>query len=275
MTTKQLEQYVTEKYDKEMLIWEMLLDNNRTNSYIKYIKENVKGKVVVECGTGTGFFSWLSAKYGAKKVYSCEQSINLFNKLKERFNSIEEIEVVHCDVFSDDLPKGDIYLHELFGHCALGEGIMLFLLNCKRQNIENIQPRFLNLVSCNLKDNFLNKVPVTKETYDASDLDYDLRQFFDINNKEIDPNSLLFNNEYNIDLLSNKEMFSGDIFKLLELDYKTNSNTSYTYFEAGFSLDNFYSSFAKKQNHWEIDKQQTVGYTNVSRLFLKDINLRR
>ena len=31
MTSKQLEQYVTEKYDKEMLIWEMLLDSNRTN----------------------------------------------------------------------------------------------------------------------------------------------------------------------------------------------------------------------------------------------------
>ena len=46
MTSKQLEQYVTEKYDKEMLIWEMLLDSNRTNSYIKFIKENVKDKEV-------------------------------------------------------------------------------------------------------------------------------------------------------------------------------------------------------------------------------------
>lgn len=275
MTSKQLEQYVTEKYDKEMLIWEMLLDSNRTNSYIKFIKENVKDKVVVECGTGTGFFSWLSVKYGAKKVYSCEQSTNLFNKLNERFSSIDNIDVIQCDVFSDDLPIGDIYLHELFGHCALGEGLCVFLLNCKRQNIKNIYPNTLNLVSCNLKDDYLKKTPVTKETYDATDLDSDLKEFLEINNKEIDPNNLLFNNKYDIEELSEKEMFSGDIFNLLNLDYKTNSDTSYTYFEAGFNSDNFYSSFAKKQNHWEIDKQQTVGYTNLSRLFLKDINLRR
>ena len=63
-----------DKYVQEMMIWEMLLDSNRTNPYINFIKNNVKDKIVVECGTGTGFFSWLSIKYGAKKVYSCEKN---------------------------------------------------------------------------------------------------------------------------------------------------------------------------------------------------------
>ena len=35
-----------------MYVWEMLLDSNRTNAYIKYIKENVKDKVGVAMQIG-------------------------------------------------------------------------------------------------------------------------------------------------------------------------------------------------------------------------------
>jgi len=255
-------------YNNGFLIWEMLLDSNRTNAYIDFIKNNVKDKVVVECGTGTGFFSWLSAKYGAKKVYSCEQSIELCKELNERFKEIDNIEVIHSDIFSDILPKGDIYIHELFGHCALGEGLFYFLKNCKRQNIENIFPNNLKLISCNL-DNF-NQTVVSLDEFDASELDKDLIEFFAINNKEIEPNDLLFNSEYNI--TESSTMFEGNMFNLLNFESITNRKYLYTYFEAGFN-NNYYSSFAKHQNHWELEKQKTYAYTVSERLYVKDKNI--
>ncbi len=254
-----------DKYVQEMMIWEMLLDSNRTNPYINFIKNNVKDKIVVECGTGTGFFSWLSVKYGAKKVYSCEKNETTIKNLTERFKDIDRIEVVDVDVFNDVLPQGDIYIHELFGHCALIEGLMFFLANCQKQGISNIYPNNIKLISCNV-DNII-QTPVSIDNFDSSDLDIDLLNFFTANNKNIDPNNLLFNSEYNI--LEEKIMFEGDIFKLLNFDFPTNRKYLHTYFEAGFN-DDYYSSFAKKQNHWEVSKQPTYAYTVSARFYLQD-----
>ena len=252
-------------YNEEIMIWEMLLDSNRTNAYINFIKENVKDKVVIECGTGTGFFSWLSIKYGAKKVYSCEQSRELCANLQERFKEINNLEVINLDVFTDKLPEGDIYIHELFGHSALGEGIFYFLKNCMKQNIKNIYPNNLKLVSCNLTD--LTQTPISLKDFDDSDLDNDVIEFFKINNKQIDPNNLLFNTNYSI--TEAKSMFDGNIFDLLKFESVSNKKYLYTYFEAGFN-NNYYSSFEKRQNHWEVEKQKTYAYTVAKRLFVKD-----
>ena len=88
-----------------MYVWEMLLDSNRTNAYIKYIKENAKDKVVVDCGAGSGFFTWLSLKHGATKVYSLEINQQHYYSLKSRFRNNDNIEVLNIDIFNDELPK--------------------------------------------------------------------------------------------------------------------------------------------------------------------------
>jgi hypothetical protein len=260
-----------EAYNKGYIVWELLLDSNRTNSYTKFIRENVKDKIVVECGAGTGYFSWLCAKYGAKKVYSCEQSINLCNDLKERFSDIDNIEVVHCDVFKDNLPKGDIYIHELFGHTATGEGMYYFLHNCRRQNIKEIFPKYLNLVSCDF-ETIPNKIPVSLDTFDDSNVEDDLKDFLKLNNKEIDPKQCLYNYTYKINYASKKDMFRGELLDILQLGLAINPDKHFTYFEAGFDKENFYSSFAKKQNHWEIDKQKTHYYKQNSMEYVREIN---
>ena len=254
-----------ERYNQERIIWEILLDSKRTNAYINFIKDNVKDKIVIECGTGTGFFSWLSIKYGAKKVYSCEQSSVLSEKLQERFKDIDNLEVINLDVFTDKLPAGDIYIHELFGHGALSEGITYFLKNCRLQNIENIYPNNLKLVSCNLND--LTQTPVSLEDFDNSDLDKDLIKFLKINNKQIDPKNKLFNNNYSI--TESNLIFNGNIFDLLNFENIINRNYLYTYFEAGFD-NNYYSSFEKHQNHWEIRHQTTYSYIEDNRRLIKN-----
>ena len=83
--------------------------------------------------------------------------------LTERFKDIDQLEVVDVDVFNDVLPQGDIYIHELFGHCALIEGLMFFLANCQKQGISNIYPNKIKLISCNV-DNIIQAVEETKNS---------------------------------------------------------------------------------------------------------------
>jgi len=66
-------------------------------------------------------------------------------------------------------------------------------------------------------------------------------------------------------------MFIGEVLDLLKLDLNTNISNQFTYFEAGFSLDNFYSSFAKKQNHWGIDKQKTGYYKQNTIEYIREL----
>ena len=41
-----------EAYNNGYLVWELLLDSNRTNSYTKFIRENVKDKIVIDKAIG-------------------------------------------------------------------------------------------------------------------------------------------------------------------------------------------------------------------------------
>lgn len=245
-----------------MYVWEMLLDSNRSNAYIKFIKQHANNKVIVDCGAGAGFFTWLSLKYGAKKVYSCEINTGHYHALRNKFKNLNKVirsdnkvEVLNIDIFNDTLPKGDIYIHEIFGHCALTEGIIFFLDNCQKQQIHNIFPNNLRLTSCKLQH--LQQKPVTLEDFDDSKMDEDLIEYFKINNKKIDPNKYLYNSNYTIESDSKEVIFDSNIFDLLDLNFKPSG--TYTYFEAGFD-DEYYSSFVKKQNSWEIKKQVTYPY---------------
>ena len=79
----------------DMYVWEMLLDSNRSNAYIKYIKENAKDKVIVDCGAGSGFFTWLSLKYGASKVYSCEINLPVLQYLTKKIQKHKSRNLKH------------------------------------------------------------------------------------------------------------------------------------------------------------------------------------
>jgi len=238
-----------------MYVWEMLLDSNRTNPYIKYLRQHAKDKVIVDCGAGAGFFTWLSLKYGAKKVYSCEINFPSYNILRSKYRDTDQVEVLNIDLFNDTLPKGDIYIHELFGHCALTEGIIFFLDNCQKQQIHNIFPNNLRLISCEIEH--LQQKPVTLENFDDSNLDKDLIEYFKLSNKTINPDKYLHNTNYTIAKDSKEIIFDSNIFDLLNMNFVAKG--THTYFEAGFD-DEYYSSFAKKQNSWEIKKQVTYPY---------------
>jgi len=236
-----------------MYVWEMLLDYNRSNAYIDYIKRHAKNKIIVDCGSGSGFFTWLSIKYGAKKVYSLEINQQHYYSLKSKFRNNDNIEVLNLDIFNDNLPKGDIYIHEIFGHCALSEGLLFFLNNCQKQQIHNVYPNNLKLTSCNLTHVQQQLV----EDVDYSKLDENIKEYYQLSNKSIKPNDYLYNSDYT--MVDKKLIFNSNIFDLLDLKFDFDEKLKYTYFEAGFN-DEYYSSFAKKQNQWEIKKQLTYPY---------------
>lgn len=111
------------------------LDPERTNAIANYIKDNIKGKTLVDCGTGGGLFSWLGYKYGAKHIIALDQISESVDAVKEL---VPGVEAHHCDLFYDDLPKGEdyIYVHELFGHVVWDEYCFKFFDNLQRQGID-------------------------------------------------------------------------------------------------------------------------------------------
>jgi hypothetical protein len=131
------------------MIWTTALafDVVRNDAYINFIRDNVRGKVVVDCGSGSGIWTWVSLYYGATHVYCIDVHAPTLEHLHKIFDDDSRVTVLNLNIFEDQLPKGDIYIHELFGVDPFGEGILTFLKNCKSQNITSIYPSELKLFS--------------------------------------------------------------------------------------------------------------------------------
>jgi type I protein arginine methyltransferase len=63
-----------ENYGRKAIHEEMLNDKIRCERYKDAIAANVKGKIVLDVGAGTGFLSVIAAKAEAKHVYAVEFS---------------------------------------------------------------------------------------------------------------------------------------------------------------------------------------------------------
>jgi protein arginine N-methyltransferase 1 len=58
---------------------QMIADNVRTNAYARALRQAIKpGSVVVDIGTGTGFFAMLACQYGAGRVYALEPDNSIY-----------------------------------------------------------------------------------------------------------------------------------------------------------------------------------------------------
>lgn len=97
----------------------MLTDKHRMDAYTKTLRETVgKDSVVLDLGSGTGFFSIFASRLGAKKVYAVETNslVHLSKQFAQTHDCAGKIEFI--DKFSDEIEleeKADILICDLHG----------------------------------------------------------------------------------------------------------------------------------------------------------------
>jgi len=130
-------------------------DSQRNTSYENWISENVKDKIVIDLGAGSGILCYLAVKYGAKKVYALERRGELIDRMKEILG--DSVEYIHGDLLETELPKCDIYLHEWLTSELWNE--KRFLKNFYEEGDKELEVgHILDLVEYATKHNFIDKL---------------------------------------------------------------------------------------------------------------------
>jgi amino acid adenylation domain-containing protein len=123
-------------YD-DLLYHLMSSDEHRMHAYRQAIGLAVKGKVVLEIGSGQdAILAQLCVEAGARKVYSVELLEEMYVKAKtviERLGLTDRIELIHGDITKVELPElADVCVSALVGPIGGTEGVS-FLLNSARR----------------------------------------------------------------------------------------------------------------------------------------------
>jgi type I protein arginine methyltransferase len=97
----------------------MIADPARTGSYIRAIKAAVRpGSVVVDVGSGSGFFALVACRAGARHVYAIDEAdiVQLGRQLATANNFADRIEFLQADSRQIDLPeRADVIVSDLRG----------------------------------------------------------------------------------------------------------------------------------------------------------------
>ena len=106
----------------------MLDDQARNIFYRQMLKDQVKGKVVVDLGSGTGMWTIESLSQGAKFVYVVERNPLLVQYLSHIFKD-QPVKIIsgpieELSIASFDQGAPEVIVHELFGIAGLGEGVI-------------------------------------------------------------------------------------------------------------------------------------------------------
>jgi amino acid adenylation domain-containing protein len=118
-------------YD-ELAYHAMTSDERRNESYRAAIREKVRGRVVVEVGTGPeALLARFCAEAGARKVYAVELLPDTFERARARVAELglgERIEVIHGDATRVTLPEpADVCVSEIVGSLGGSEGAAVIL----------------------------------------------------------------------------------------------------------------------------------------------------
>jgi type I protein arginine methyltransferase len=98
---------------------DMILDRHRLDPYVRALKAAIKpGAVVLEIGTGTGFFAVLACKFGAQKVYAIEpdDAILVARQVAIDNDCADKIQFIQALSTQVDLPERvDVMISDLRG----------------------------------------------------------------------------------------------------------------------------------------------------------------
>ena len=123
-------------YD-EILYYAMTNDELRNKSYRAAINRLVKGKVVVEIGTGKDLIlSRFCLEAGAEKVYAIEAMDESFRSARETANELglqEKLVLIHGHSAAVELPEQvDVCVSEIIGTIGGSEGVATVLNDARR-----------------------------------------------------------------------------------------------------------------------------------------------
>lgn len=229
----------------------LIYDYVRNSAYLNFLKNNAKDKIVVDCGAASGIWTWVALYYGAKHVFAIDRRRTAISHLTKIFADDSRVTVLDLDLFKDQLPVGDIYVHEIFDDNLFREGLLFFLNNCRRQNISQIYPNKIKLFSLTE----LSAIPLKSRgniEYNFENLDNCLKKLINFISAKYEQNvdaASFISKLYNNKITANKQqIWEGNIFDLLDIP---NINTDSEYVTWDAYLDDFsYPLLNKEFNGW-------------------------
>ena len=114
----------------------MLNDTVRTHRFEKAIAENVKDKIVIDIGCGTGILSFFALRHGAKHVYAIDSNSKCieYSKALAKTNNFKNITFINKSCFDVKLPqKADVLISEVIGNSPLSEHILDIFEDAKKR----------------------------------------------------------------------------------------------------------------------------------------------
>jgi protein arginine N-methyltransferase 1 len=124
----------------------MVRDAVRVNAYRNAIAANVRDKVVVEIGCGSGIFSLFAAQYGARQVIAIEETeIAELAKEMVQANGFEKvIRVVTGSSRDVELQEPvDVIIHEIIGNDPFAENILPSIADARERFFGLRRGRFI------------------------------------------------------------------------------------------------------------------------------------
>lgn len=199
----------------------MLTDEPRVKAYVDALRDAIsEDSVVLDLGSGTGFFSFLACKFGAKKVYAVEP--NPFIHLSREFASanncaekIEFIEKLSTDVEFDEKP--DVLVCDLHGTLPFYESSLPTIIDARKRLLKP------GGVMIPKRETVYFAIAECRELYEKNVTRF-LREPYEIkmnSARRLLTNRLLNASEYEQNLLSSPEVFA-------VLDYATLDETDFS-----------------------------------------------
>ncbi len=115
----------------------MMSDNVRVDAYLRAMRESITpNSVVLDLGSGPGFFALLACRLGARRVFAIEpsNSILLGRELAEQNGCSDRIEFFHAAAENVTLPERvTVLVHDLRGTLPIGEDQLRVLVDARRR----------------------------------------------------------------------------------------------------------------------------------------------
>ena len=199
----------------------MLTDKRRMKAYSETMKKVIgKDSVVLDLGAGTGYFSILASKLGAKKVYALEMNslIHLAKEFAAQNGCADNIEFIQKK--STDLEieeKADVLICDLHGVLPFFDASIATIIDARERLLKPgavMMPR---------RETVYFAIAETEDFYDTQISRY-LDDFGGISiasAKHLLTNRLINGYDKKMNLLSNGQIFA-------QLDYRTITETSFS-----------------------------------------------